>query len=160
MSAVPQLSEGAKYTWHQITGDKKKLKKVEKVTLSPILAKKPLTGPDGCYEEFTAHDVKEAYFDLYAMEIEERIGGTMNPWERHVAWNEFIAADLYFEEFLENEAAEMNDYLKEQYDLALSDLAPYFDTSLVEGYFHIKSFDNSTVASVYAAISRTSRPKE
>jgi hypothetical protein len=48
MSAVPELlTEGVKYTWKQITGDRKRLKKANHESLGPQLARKPFMMPDG-----------------------------------------------------------------------------------------------------------------
>jgi hypothetical protein len=75
MSAVPEMINeqyAGKYTWKQITGDKKRLKPANPVQLSPGLSKHPLVRPDGTVKEaITPVDVLECYWDLFRNDIEE-----------------------------------------------------------------------------------------
>jgi DNA-binding FadR family transcriptional regulator len=150
MSAVPELlTEGAKYTWKQITGDRKRLKKANPVNLWPELARKPFMAPDGTTLRETAITGEEVFlghWEAYRSGIEEELGRTLTE-------DEYEAAAISFGELLgpsllptcEGEAAWINE----------SELEPYEDPE-----FHkllAQASRNPTMTIFYNAISRTIR---
>jgi hypothetical protein len=79
MSAVPEMINeqyAGKYTWKQITGDKKRLKPANPVQLSPGLSKHPLVRPDGTVEwdSLSAKNAKLAIDILIDINNERRYG--------------------------------------------------------------------------------------
>jgi hypothetical protein len=150
MSAVPELlTEGAKYTWKQITGDRRRLKKANPVNLQPKLARKPFMMPDGTSLRemvVTGEEVFLGHWEAYRSGIEEELGRTLTE-------DEYEAAGINFAELLgptllhtcEGEAAWINESELEPYE------DPEFNKLLAE------ASRNPTMTRFYNAISRTTR---
>jgi hypothetical protein len=126
MSAVPELlTEGAKYTWKQITGDRKRLKKANPVNLRPQLARTPFMTPDGTTLRemvVTGEEVFLGHWEAYRSGIEEELGRTLTE-------DEYEEAAVNFVELLgptlfhtcEGEAAWINESGPEYYEYQYSD---------------------------------------
>jgi DNA-binding FadR family transcriptional regulator len=150
MSAVPELlTEGAKYTWKQITGDRKRLKKANPVSLGPQLARKPFVMPDGTTLRemvVTGEEVFLGHWEAYRSGIEDELGRTLTE-------DEYEEAAANFSQLLgptllrtcEGEAAWINESELEPYE------DPQFHKLLAEASRH------PTMTTFYNAISRTSR---
>jgi hypothetical protein len=141
MSAVPELlTERAKYTWKQITGDRKRFKKANRVNLSPELARKPFMMPDGTTLRemvVTGEEVFLGHWEAYRSGIEEELG-------RALTEDEYEEAAVNFGELLgpsllhtcESEAARINESEPEYYEY---------------------QYSNPAMTTFYNAISRTIR---
>jgi hypothetical protein len=127
MSAVPELllTEGAKYTWKQITADRKRLKKANPVNLWPELARKPFMMPDGTTPRemvVTGEEVFLGHWEAYRSGIEEELGPTLTE-------DEYEEAAVNFGELLgpsllhtcESEAAWITESERENYEYQYSD---------------------------------------
>jgi DNA-binding FadR family transcriptional regulator len=150
MSAVPELlTEGAKYTWKQITGDRKRLKKANPVNLWPELARKSFLMPDGTTMRemaVTGEEVFLGHWEACRSGIEEELG-------RALTEDEYEAPAINFGELLaptllhtcEGEATWINE----------SGLEPYEDPE-----FHkllAEASRDPAMTTFYKAISRTTR---